>query len=54
MYRIADFDRLQPFMVTVTSPDDHWLFVSTTGGLTCGRVDPSRALFPYETDDRWS
>lgn len=52
MYRIADFDRLQPFMITVTSPDDHWLFVSTTGGLTCGRVDPSRALFPYETDDR--
>jgi hypothetical protein len=28
------------------------MFVSSTGGLTAGRGDASRALFPYETDDR--
>ena len=52
MYRIESYDRLEPFLITVTSPDDHWLFQSTSGALTCGRVSPEHALFPYETDDR--
>jgi hypothetical protein len=36
----------------VVSGYDHWLFVSSTGGLTCGRRDPENALFPYCTDDK--
>lgn len=52
MYAIRAYDRLAPFLVCLTSPDDHWVFVSTSGALTCGRVSPERALFPYETDDR--
>lgn len=52
MYAIRGYDRLAPFLVCLTSPDDHWIFVSTSGALTCGRVSPERALFPYETDDR--
>jgi hypothetical protein len=31
---------------------DHWLFVSSTGGLTAGRVSPDTALFPYITVDK--
>ncbi len=51
-YRIANFDRMPPFLMTVVSAFDHWMYVSSTGGLTCGRRDPDGALFPYETDDR--
>jgi len=52
MYMIRRFDLLPPFLVSLTSPDDHWLYASTSGALTCGRRSPERALFPYETDDR--
>ena len=51
-YRIAQYDRMAPFFIAVVSGHDHWLYVSSTGGLTCGRGNPDNALFPYETDDR--
>jgi hypothetical protein len=51
-YRIAHYDRMPPFFVAVVSGYDHWMYVSSTGGLTCGRGDADHALFPYETDDR--
>ncbi len=53
-YRIADFDRLAPFFMTVVGAGDGWLFVSSTGGLTAGRARPDSALFPYYTDDKVS
>ncbi|MEO0973495.1 MAG: hypothetical protein AAFX85_10415, partial [Pseudomonadota bacterium] len=51
-YAIREVDALAPFFVSVVSNDDHWLFVSSTGGLTAGRVSPDTALFPYITVDR--
>ncbi|HVO13514.1 MAG TPA: hypothetical protein VMX54_22430 [Vicinamibacteria bacterium] len=51
-YRIADFDSMQPFLMSLVSDSDHWLFISSTGSLTAGRKDPDHALFPYYTDDR--
>jgi hypothetical protein len=51
-YRIADYDRMAPFFMTLVSGFDHWFFLSSTGGLTCGRRDPDNALFPYTTDDK--
>ncbi|HKJ18751.1 MAG TPA: hypothetical protein VJ984_15460 [Xanthomonadales bacterium] len=51
-YRIANFDQMPPFLMTVVSAYDHWMYISSSGGLTCGRRDPDGALFPYETDDR--
>ena len=51
-YRIANYHTMPPFFMTVVSGYDHWLFVSSTGGLTCGRRDPENALFPYCTDDK--
>jgi hypothetical protein len=51
-YRIGRYDQLPPFFMTVVSSSDHWLFVSSTGGMTAGRVDAERALFPYETVDK--
>ncbi len=51
-YRIENYDLLQPFLVNVVSPQDLWLFVSTSGALTGGRRSADNALFPYETEDR--
>jgi hypothetical protein len=51
-YVIRNFDRMPPFLVSVISSADHWLFVSSTGGLTAGRVSPDTALFPYITVDK--
>lgn len=51
-YRIGHYDRMDPFFMSVVSDSDHWLFLSSTGGLTAGRRDPDNALFPYYTDDR--
>jgi len=51
-YRITQYDALAPFFMTVVSPGDAWLFVSSTGGMTAGRGDVERALFPYAPVDR--
>jgi hypothetical protein len=51
-YVIRNVDKMPPFFVSVVSSADHWLFVSSSGGLTAGRVSPETALFPYLTVDR--
>ncbi len=51
-YRISNYHVMPPFLMSVISGHDHWLFVSSTGGLTCGRRAPENALFPYCTDDK--
>jgi hypothetical protein len=51
-YKIANYHTMPPFFMSVVSGYDHWLFVSSTGGLTCGRRQPENALFPYCTDDK--
>jgi hypothetical protein len=51
-YRIDGYDRLEPFLMTLASSSDVWCFLSSTGGITAGRVDADHALFPYDTDDK--
>jgi hypothetical protein len=51
-YRIDGVERMEPFLMTVVSDSDLWMFLSTSGALTAGRKDADDALFPYETDDR--
>ena len=51
-YVIRNVDKMPPFFISVVSDSDHWLFVSSTGGLTAGRVSPDTALFPYVTVDK--
>ena len=51
-FKIENYDHMAPFFMTVVSDVDHWMFISSTGGLTCGRKNPDNALFPYETDDK--
>lgn len=51
-YCIRNYDRMQPFFMSLVSSSDHWMFISSTGGLTAGRANAESALFPYYTDDR--
>jgi transcriptional regulator of NAD metabolism len=51
-YRIANYDRMDPFFISVVSASDHWLFISSNGGLTAGRRNADFALFPYYAEDR--
>ena len=52
LYRIHHVDAMPPFLMSIVSASDLWMFVSSTGGLTAGRVDADRALFPYTTVDK--
>ena len=51
-YRIANYDQMLPFFMSIVSDSDHWMFISSKGGLTAGRKNPDNALFPYYTDDK--
>lgn len=51
-YLIENVDKIAPFFISLISNSDHWLFISSTGGLTAGRVSPETALFPYVTVDK--
>ena len=51
-YKIENYDRLAPFFMSIVSSSNHWLFISSTGGLSAGRVSAEQALFPYYTDDK--
>jgi hypothetical protein len=51
-YVIHNVDKIAPFFISVISDSDHWLFASSTGALTAGRVSPETALFPYVTVDK--
>ena len=52
VYAITDSQLLAPFFINVPSEADLWMFVSSRGGLTAGRVDADGALFPYMAEDR--
>ncbi len=51
-YVIRNINKMSPLFITVTSDSDHWLFISSYGGLTAGRVSPETALFPYQPVDK--
>lgn len=51
-YKIENYDGIPPFFMSLVSSSNHWLFISSTGGLTAGRVSAEQALFPYYTDDK--
>ncbi len=51
-YAIRDYDRLDPFLMSIVSDSDHWMYVASSGGLTTGRANPDLALFPYDCEDK--
>ncbi|MGY5450398.1 hypothetical protein ACVFI8_05565 [Agarivorans sp. MS3-6] len=50
-YQIKNVDQMNPFFISVVSASDHWLFISSTGCLSAGRIRPENALFPYKSVD---
>ncbi len=51
-YKISNADKMRPFFMSLVSHSDHWMFISSTGGLSAGRINSDHALFPYYTDDK--
>ena len=49
---LADVDAMPPFLMTIVSASDMWLFVGSNGPFTAGRVEPDRGIFPYQTADK--
>ena len=37
-YRIANVDGMDDFFISVVSDSNHWMFISTRGGLSAGRT----------------
>ncbi len=51
-YRIVSYDHMEPFLASIPSDTDLWMFIASGGGLTAGRVGPDGSLFPYLTVDQ--
>jgi len=51
-FQLANHDAMRPFFMSIVSDSNHWMFISSNGGLTAGRRDAEHALFPYSTDDK--
>ncbi len=51
-YSIHNYDGMDDFFVSVVSPSDQWMYISSNGSLTAGRKNRDNALFPYYTDDK--
>ena len=51
-FKICDADDLRPFFMSIVSDSNHWMFISSNGGLSAGRKNSEFALFPYYTDDK--
>ena len=51
-YKIENSNEMRPFFMSIVSDSNHWMFISSNGGLTAGRKNSEHSLFPYYTDDK--
>jgi hypothetical protein len=51
-YKLSNCNLMRPFFMSIVSNANHWMFISSNGGLTAGRKNSEQALFPYYTDDK--
>ncbi|MFY0628997.1 MAG: hypothetical protein JXR05_01380 [Flavobacteriaceae bacterium] len=51
-YKISNGNTMRSFFMSIVSDSNHWMFISSNGGLTAGRKNSEYALFPYYTDDK--
>jgi hypothetical protein len=51
-FKITNHDLMRPFFMSIVSDSNHWMFISSNGGLSAGRKNAEFALFPYYTDDK--
>lgn len=43
-YKISNSNKMRPFFMSMVSDSNHWMFISSNGGLTAGRKDCDTAL----------
>jgi hypothetical protein len=53
-YKIANYDAMPPFFMTIVSSSDVWNYLWSNGGITAGRINCDHAIFPYYTADKVS
>lgn len=51
-FKISNYNQMRPFFMSIVSDSNHWMFLSSNGGLTAGRKNAQYALFPYYTEDK--
>ena len=51
-YKISNVEAMRPFFMSIVSNSNHWMFLSSNGGISAGRKNSNMALFPYYTDDK--
>ena len=51
-YKISNSNKMRPFFISLVSNSNHWMFVSSNGGLSAGRKNADNSFFPYYTDDK--
>ena len=44
-YKISNSDAMRPFFMSIVSDSNHWMFISSNGGLSAGRKNANKALF---------
>ena len=49
---IRNVDTLPPFLVSVVSDGEGWIFAGSNAAFTAGRLSPERSLFPYRSADK--
>jgi len=52
LLKISNYNKMRPFFMSIVSDSDHWMFISSNGGLSMGRKNSEFAIFPYYTDDK--
>ncbi len=50
--RISAYHRMPSFLMSIASDTDLWMYITSRGGLTAGRINAEGSLFPYETVDK--
>ncbi|MEZ4854565.1 hypothetical protein [Flavobacterium sp.] len=51
-FKIENSDKIRPFFMSIVSDSNHWMFISSNGGISAGRQNADFSLFPYYTDDK--
>ncbi|RZN84831.1 MAG: hypothetical protein EVB11_01915 [Winogradskyella sp.] len=51
-FKISNSDQMRPFFMSIVSDSNHWMFISSNGGVSAGRKNSEYSLFPYYTDDK--
>ncbi|WP_411895887.1 hypothetical protein [Winogradskyella sp. A2] len=51
-FKISNSNKMRPFFMSIVSDSNHWMFISSNGGLTAGRKNSEFSIFPYYSDDK--